>query len=72
MAIQDEISAGLDRPFMNGIKLYVGGTAGSSFAEVRINGEVSEAASAALLALPWPRSNGLTFARTYLIALPPN
>jgi hypothetical protein len=71
VAIKDEITAGIDRPMLNGIKLYVGGSAGSAFAEVRINGVVNEEASAALLALPWPRSQGLTFARSYLIALPP-
>lgn len=71
VAIEDAIITGIDRPMLNGIKLYVGGSGQSSFAEVRINGVVNETASAALLALPWPRSERLAFARTYLIALPP-
>ncbi|MEV6284518.1 DUF6348 family protein [Kribbella sp. NPDC051770] len=51
-----------------GIKVFFGGRAGSETAEVRVNGEVHETASAAIAELDWPRpQDDLSYARTYLL-----
>ncbi|MGW4893942.1 DUF6348 family protein [Kitasatospora sp. NPDC004240] len=52
---------------LNGVKLFLGGKAGDDVAEVRVNGEVSEAASAALRALDWPRGERLCWARLFAV-----
>ncbi|MGW6916489.1 DUF6348 family protein [Kitasatospora sp. NPDC054939] len=52
---------------LNGVKLFLGGRAGDDVAEVRVNGEVSEAASAALRALDWPRGERLCWARLFAV-----
>lgn len=50
-----------------GVKLFLGGKAGDDVAEVRMGGEVSEAASAALRALDWPRGERLCWARLFVL-----
>lgn len=50
-----------------GVKVLFGS---DEVAEVRVNGERHEPASAALLALPWPRGGGL-FLRCYVLLLHP-
>ncbi|MBV2153989.1 DUF6348 family protein [Kitasatospora sp. SUK 42] len=50
-----------------GVKLFLGGKAGDDVAEVRVGGEVSEAASAALRALDWPRGERLCWARLFVL-----
>ncbi|MFI5643975.1 DUF6348 family protein [Kitasatospora sp. NPDC051705] len=50
-----------------GVKLFLGGKAGDDVAEVRVDGEVSEAASAALRALDWPRGERLCWARLFVL-----
>ncbi|MFI6443514.1 DUF6348 family protein [Kitasatospora sp. NPDC050543] len=52
---------------LGGVKLFLGGKAGDDVAEVRINGEVSERASAALRALHWPRGERLCWARLFVL-----
>jgi hypothetical protein len=54
-------------PRLNGVKLFLGGRAGEDVAEVRVNGEVSERASAALRALDWPRGERLCWARVFVL-----
>ncbi len=61
------IAQGLDREDLNGVKIVFGGTAGNEITEVRINGRRDEAASAALMALPWPRPDQTVFARSFLL-----
>ncbi|MEV6976802.1 DUF6348 family protein [Kitasatospora sp. NPDC093806] len=51
----------------HGVKLFLGGKAGDDVAEVRVDGEVSEAASAALRALDWPRGERLCWARLFVL-----
>ncbi len=51
----------------HGVKLFLGGRAGDDVAEVRVDGEVSEAASAALRALDWPRGERLCWARLFVL-----
>ncbi|MGC4936896.1 DUF6348 family protein [Kribbella sp. DT2] len=51
-----------------GIKVFFGGREGSETAEVRVNGEVHDTASAALTELDWPRpAEDLSYARTFLL-----
>ncbi|ADB36019.1 hypothetical protein Kfla_7031 [Kribbella flavida DSM 17836] len=51
-----------------GIKVFFGGSSTSETAEVRVNGEVHDVASAVLAGLDWPRPDeDLTYARTYLL-----
>ncbi|MFC9327845.1 DUF6348 family protein [Kitasatospora sp. NPDC057015] len=57
----------LTGPQLNGVKLFLGGRAGDDVAEVRVNGEVSEAASAALRELDWPRGERLCWARLFVL-----
>ncbi|MFD0277131.1 DUF6348 family protein [Kitasatospora sp. NPDC127111] len=57
----------LAAPGPNGVKLFLGGKAGDDVAEVRVNGEVSEAASAALRSLDWPRGERLCWARLFVL-----
>lgn len=52
---------------VNGVKLFFGGKAGDDVAEVRVNGTVCQAASAALRALDWPRGERLRWARLFLL-----
>lgn len=52
---------------LNGVKLFLGGKAGDDVAEVRVNGEVAEEASAALRALDWPRGERLCWARLFAV-----
>jgi hypothetical protein len=59
----------LGHPLLNGVKLFLGGRAGDDVAEVRVNGEVSEPASAALRGLDWPRGERLAWARLYVLLL---
>lgn len=57
---------------LNGVKLFLGGKSGDDVAEVRVNGEVSEAASAALRALDWPRGERLCWARLFVLLTAPD
>ncbi|MFF2038826.1 DUF6348 family protein [Kitasatospora sp. NPDC058170] len=57
---------------LNGVKLFLGGKAGDDVAEVRVNGEVSEAASTALRALDWPRGERLCWARLFVLLAAPD
>ncbi|MDH6578677.1 DUF6348 family protein [Kitasatospora sp. MAP5-34] len=66
-ALADALHPELTAPHVNGVKLFLGGKAGDDIAEVRVNGEVSEAASAALRALPWPRGERLCWARLFIL-----
>lgn len=51
-----------------GVKIFFGGREGVETAEVRVNGEVHDTASAALAELDWPRPvDDLSYARTYLL-----
>ena len=68
-ALADQLAPQLDHPLLNGVKLFLGGRAGDDVAEVRVNGEVSEAASAALRALDWPRGERLAWARLFTLLL---
>lgn len=66
-ALSRAMSASMDeRACPYGIKILMGG---DCVAEVRLDGERHESASAALAALPWPRLNPPGFIRCYLLVL---
>jgi hypothetical protein len=63
---------GFDRDGLIGVKIFLGGRAGQETAEVRVDGEVHEQASKALLALDWPRvTDGAAYARTFVLLVHP-
>jgi hypothetical protein len=68
--IADSFTSDLESPFFNGVKVFYGGLPGSMEAEVRINGERHEAASAAMAALNLPEPNVFTAVRSYALLLP--
>ncbi|WP_157849788.1 MULTISPECIES: DUF6348 family protein [Streptomyces] len=66
-ALAPALRSELTGPGPVGVKLFLGGKAGDDVAEVRVGGEVSEAASAALRALDWPRGERLCWARLFVL-----
>jgi hypothetical protein len=57
-----------DRDELIGVKAFFGGGEGTETAEIRVNGEVHEAASKALADLDWPRpATGVSYARTFML-----
>ncbi|MEU6239649.1 DUF6348 family protein [Streptomyces sp. NPDC047024] len=68
--IADSMTADLESPFFNGVKVFYGGSPGAMQAEVRINGERHEAASAAMTALDLPEPTAFTVVRYYALLLP--
>ncbi|MYS24991.1 hypothetical protein GA0115240_17227 [Streptomyces sp. DvalAA-14] len=68
--IADTFAADLDSPYFNGIKIFYGGQPGKVQAEIRVNGERHEAASAALVAMGLPEPTAFTMVRSYALLLP--
>ncbi|KAB1977577.1 DUF6348 family protein [Streptomyces triticiradicis] len=68
--IADSFTADLESPFFNGVKVFYGGSPGAMQAEVRVNGERHEAASAAMAALGLPEPTTFTTVRFYALLLP--
>ncbi|MFF3663463.1 DUF6348 family protein [Streptomyces olivochromogenes] len=68
--IADTFTADLESPFFNGIKVFYGGQPGKVQAEIRVNGERHEAASAALAAMDLPEPHAFTMVRAYALLLP--
>ncbi|MEV7170437.1 DUF6348 family protein [Streptomyces sp. NPDC093224] len=69
-AIADSFTADLESPWFNGVRVFYGGAPGAVEAEVRVNGERHEAASAALAALGLPEPTVFTVARSFTLLLP--
>lgn len=69
--VADTFTADLESPYFNGVKVFYGGRAGAMHAEVRVNGEHHEAASAAMAALGLPEPAVFTAVRYYALLLPP-
>jgi hypothetical protein len=61
------IADGLDRPYLNGVRLLVGQGGEYTECEVRVNGRRHEPAAAALAALDWPRTEAFGLARTFVL-----
>ncbi|MFF4448473.1 DUF6348 family protein [Streptomyces sp. NPDC001502] len=68
--IADTFTADLESPWFNGVRVFYGGAPGAMEAEVRVNGERHEAASAALAALGLPEPAVFTVARSFTLVLP--
>ncbi|MGW2960793.1 DUF6348 family protein [Streptomyces sp. NPDC001220] len=68
--IADSFTTDLESPFFNGIKVFYGGSPGAMQAEIRVNGERHEAASAAMAALELPEPTTFTAVRFYALLLP--
>jgi hypothetical protein len=68
--IADTFAADLESPFFNGVKVFYGGLPGAMEAEIRVNGERHEAASAAMAALRLPEPAVFTSVRCYALLLP--
>ncbi|GAA4976678.1 hypothetical protein HD597_000549 [Nonomuraea thailandensis] len=64
------LAGSFDHPHLNGVKILCGGDRDVKLAEVRVNGEVHEQASAILREFDWPRGAKFAYARTYLLVLP--
>ena len=65
------IARGLDRPFLNGVRLFVGQGGDFKNCEVRINGVLHEPSSAALAVMDWPRTEKMSTARVFLLLVHP-
>ncbi|WP_351235829.1 DUF6348 family protein [Streptomyces sp. NPDC002133] len=68
--IAHTFTADLESPWFNGVRVFYGGAPGAVEAEVRVNGERHEAASAALAALALPEPTVFTVARSFTLVLP--
>jgi hypothetical protein len=68
--VADTLTADLESPFFNGVKVFYGGQPGAMEAEIRVNGERHEAASAAMAALNLPQPTTFTAVRYYALLLP--
>jgi uncharacterized protein DUF6348 len=68
--VADAFTADLESPFFNGIKVFYGGQPGAMNAEIRVNGDRHEAASAAMAALGLPEPTVFTAVRYFALMLP--
>jgi hypothetical protein len=66
------ITAGLDRQYLNGVRLYVGQGRDYQSCEVKINGHLDDASTAALSAMSWPRTVRMSGARVFLLLVHPS
>ncbi|GAA0504565.1 hypothetical protein Ade02nite_70320 [Paractinoplanes deccanensis] len=71
-ALAPVIARGLDRPYLNGVRLLVGQGADFTECEVRINGRRDKRASKALAGLDWPRTERFGLARTFVLLVGPD
>jgi hypothetical protein len=65
------IAPGLDRPILNGVRLFVGQGGDFTNCEVRINGILHEPSSAALAIMDWPHTEKMSTARAFLLLVHP-
>lgn len=71
-ALAPVITPGLDRPFLNGVRMLVGQGGDFTECEIRINGQRHEPSAAALAALDWPRTKDFGLARTFILLVGPD
>lgn len=65
------IAAGLTRPFLNGVRLFIGQGGDFEDCEVKINGHLHEPSTAALAAMNWPRTAKMSTAKVFLLLVHP-
>jgi hypothetical protein len=70
-ALAPVIATGLDRPYFNGVRIYVGQGGDVEGCEVKINGILHEPSTAALASMSWPRTEQMTTAKTFLLLVHP-
>ncbi|MFF4010680.1 DUF6348 family protein [Streptomyces sp. NPDC001717] len=68
--IADTFTEDLESPFFNGVKVFYGGLPGRMEAEIRVNGERHDVASAAMAALNLPEPTVFTAVRYHALLLP--
>jgi hypothetical protein len=68
--VANSFTKDLNSPFFNGLKVYWGGLPGKMQAEIRVNGDCHEEASAAMAALNLPEPSAFTAVRCYALLLP--
>ena len=68
--VADSFTKDLHSPFFNGIKVYWGGMPGKMQAEIRVNGDRHDEASAAMAALNIAEPTAFTAVRYYALLLP--
>jgi hypothetical protein len=66
-AVAESVLPRLTGRDVNGVKFFFGGRSGDDVAEVRVNGEPVDEASAALRELPWPRGERLAWVRCFVL-----
>jgi uncharacterized protein DUF6348 len=62
----------LDRPTLNGVKMFFGSTGDGVTTEVRVNGQIAPEATVALGALDWPRFQSFGVVRTFVLLVHPD
>ena len=62
----------LDRPELNGVKMFFGSTGDGVTTEVRVNGQIAPEATVALSAQDWPRFQSFGVIRTFVLLVHPD
>lgn len=65
------IVAGLTRPFLNGVRIFIGQGGDYENCEVKINGDSHEPSTTALAAMNWPRTAKMSTAKVFLLLVHP-
>lgn len=65
------IAAGLTRPFLNGVRIFIGQGDDYESCEVKINGDPHEPSATALAAMNWPRTAQMSTAKVFLLLVHP-
>jgi hypothetical protein len=65
------ITTGLTRDYYNAVRIFIGQGDGFSSCEVVINGVPHQAATAALAAMGWPRTEQMSTAKVFLLLVQP-
>ena len=65
------IAAGLTRPFLNGVRIFIGQGGSYENCEVKINGAPHEPSATALAAMHWPRTAQMSTAKVFLVLVHP-
>jgi hypothetical protein len=70
-ALAPVIAAGLTRPFLNGVRIFIGQGGSYENCEVKINGVAHVPSGIALTAMNWPRTAQMSTAKVFLVLLHP-
>jgi hypothetical protein len=65
------MAAGLTRPFLNGVRIFIGQGGDCVNCEVKINGTPHAPSAAALAAMNWPRTAQMSTAKVFLLLVHP-